>query len=155
MHEGTEPAAAGLVGQALGLRQRDGPGVGEASAYWRGHRVVLLDRTCVSMPDEPALFEAFRVQTGYHGPGRYPLARVATLCLAGTRTVIAYALGGYRSLGHLGSGQSPPRGPDAHQLRPCGPSHPDLLAGLGVPAGPAVAAGLSSHDIRNSASPCS
>jgi hypothetical protein len=65
-------------------------------AYWRGHRVVLLDGTCVSMPDEPALFEAFGTNTGYHGQGRYPLARVATLCLAGTMTVIAYALGGYR-----------------------------------------------------------
>lgn len=69
---------------------------GEAFAYWRGHRVVLLDGTCVSMPDEPALVEAFGVNTGYHGKGRYPLARVATLCLAGTMTVIAYALGGYR-----------------------------------------------------------
>lgn len=69
---------------------------GEAFASWRGHRVVLLDGTCISMPDEPALFEAFGVNTGYHGKGRYPLARVATLCLAGTMTVIAYALGGYR-----------------------------------------------------------
>ena len=68
---------------------------GEAFAYWHGHRVVLLDGTCVSMPAEPALFETFGVNTGYHGPGRYPLARVATLCLAGTMTVIAYALGGY------------------------------------------------------------
>jgi hypothetical protein len=69
---------------------------GEAFAYWRGHRVVLLDGTCVSMPDEPALREAFGVPTGYHGKARYPLARVATLCLAGTMTVLAYALGGYR-----------------------------------------------------------
>jgi len=69
---------------------------GEAFAYWRGHRVVLLDGTCLSMPAEPALFGAFGVNTGYHGQGRYPLARVATLCLAGTMTVIAYALGGYR-----------------------------------------------------------
>ncbi len=69
---------------------------GEAFAAWRGHRVVLLDGTCVSMPDEPALREAFGVPTGYHGPARYPLARVATLCLAGTMTVLAYALGGYR-----------------------------------------------------------
>jgi hypothetical protein len=69
---------------------------GEAFAYWRGHRVVLLDGTCVSMADEPALFKTFGVNTGYHGRGRYPLARVATLCLAGTMTLIAYALGGYR-----------------------------------------------------------
>lgn len=69
---------------------------GEAFASWRGHRVVLLDGTCISMPDEPALFQAFGVNTGCHGKGRYPLARVATLCLAGTMTVIAYALGRYR-----------------------------------------------------------
>jgi len=69
---------------------------GEAFVSWRGHRVVLLDGTCVSMPDEPALREAFGVPTGYHGQARYPLARVATLCLAGTMTVLAYALGGYR-----------------------------------------------------------
>jgi hypothetical protein len=69
---------------------------GQAFASWRGHRVVLLDGTCVSMPDEPTLVEAFGVNTGYHGQGRYPLARVATLCLAGTMTVIAYAMGGYR-----------------------------------------------------------
>jgi putative transposase len=69
---------------------------GQAFAYWRGHRVVLLDGTCISLPDEPALVETFGVNTGYHGKGRYPLARVATLCLAGTMTVIAYALGGYR-----------------------------------------------------------
>ena len=68
----------------------------EGFASWRGHRVVLLDGTCVSMPAEPSLFAAFGVNTGYHGQGKYPLARVATLCLANTMTVIAYALGGYR-----------------------------------------------------------
>lgn len=71
-------------------------GWGEAFVSWRDHRVVLLDGTCVSMPDEAALFKTFGVNTGCHGPGRYPLARVATLCLAGTMTVIDYALGGYR-----------------------------------------------------------
>jgi hypothetical protein len=68
----------------------------EAFAYWRGHRVVLLDGTCVSMPDEPALRQAFGTNTGYHGEGRYPLARVVSLCLAGTMTMISYALGGYK-----------------------------------------------------------
>jgi hypothetical protein len=70
--------------------------VAEPFASWRGHRVVLLDGTCVSMPEEAGLFEAFGTNVGYHGQGRYPLARAATLCLAGTMTVIAYALGGYR-----------------------------------------------------------
>jgi hypothetical protein len=43
------------------------------------------------MADEPAPREAFGVPTGYHGTTRYPLARVATLCLAGTMTVQSYA----------------------------------------------------------------
>jgi hypothetical protein len=64
---------------------------------WKGHRVVLVDGTCVSMSDTPALRQAFGVNTGYHGQGRYPLARLVTLCLAGTRTIIDYALGGYRT----------------------------------------------------------
>lgn len=64
---------------------------------WKGHRVVLVDGTCVSMSDTPALRQAFGVNTGYHGQGRYPLARLVTLCLAGTRTIVDYALGGYHT----------------------------------------------------------
>lgn len=69
----------------------------EAYDKWKGHRVVLADGTCVSMSAEPELVEAFGVNTGYHGRGRYPLARLVTLCLAGTMTIIDYAIGGYRS----------------------------------------------------------
>jgi len=63
---------------------------------WRGHRVVLVDGTCVSMADRPDLKKAFGVNTGRHGAGRYPLARVVTLCLAGTRVILNYAMGRYR-----------------------------------------------------------
>jgi len=63
---------------------------------WKGHRVVLADATCVSMSAEAELVDAFGVNTGYHGPGRYPLARLVTLCLAGTMTIIDYAIGAYR-----------------------------------------------------------
>ena len=63
---------------------------------WKGHRVVLADGTCVSMNAEVELIDAFGVNTGYHGSGRYPLARLATLCLAGTMTIIDYAIGTYR-----------------------------------------------------------
>lgn len=62
---------------------------------WKGHRVVLADGTCVSMADQPKLKEAFGVNTGCHGAGRYPLARVVTLCLAGTRVILSYAMGRY------------------------------------------------------------
>jgi hypothetical protein len=62
---------------------------------WKGHRVVLLDGSCVSMPDNPELFEEFGRPTGCHGQCRYPLARLVTLCIAGTMTVLGYALGRY------------------------------------------------------------
>jgi len=62
-------------------------------ASWRGHRVVLLDGTSVSMPDFPALFEAFGRHRGMHGACRYPLARIVALALAQTKVIIAYALG--------------------------------------------------------------
>ncbi len=65
-------------------------------AYWKGHRVVLVDGTCVSMPDEPELRREFGSSSGCHGQGKYPLARIVTLCLAHTMTVINYAIGGYK-----------------------------------------------------------
>jgi len=71
-------------------------GLSEAYDKWKGHRVVLADGTCVSMSAEADLFDAFGVNTGYHGSGRYPLARLVSLCLAGTMTIIDYAIGGYR-----------------------------------------------------------
>jgi hypothetical protein len=68
----------------------------EAYDKWKDHRVVLADGTCVSMSAKSELFDAFGVNTGYHGSGRYPLARLVSLCLAGTMTIIDYAIGGYR-----------------------------------------------------------
>lgn len=68
----------------------------QAYDKWKGHRIVLADGSCVSMSAEPELFETFGVNTGYHGPARYPLARLVTLCLAGSMTIIDYAIGGYR-----------------------------------------------------------
>lgn len=62
---------------------------------WKGHRVVLADGTCVSMSDKPELFKVFGTNDGYHGKGKYPLARLVTLCLANTMTVINYAIGRY------------------------------------------------------------
>jgi hypothetical protein len=45
---------------------------------WRGHRLVLLDGTCVSMGAEAALFTAFGTNTSGARQGRYPLARLVT-----------------------------------------------------------------------------
>lgn len=68
----------------------------EPWSRWRGHRVVLMDGTCVSMPDTPGLQSAFGAPTGYHGKARYPVARFVAASLANTQTVISYTLGGYR-----------------------------------------------------------
>ncbi len=71
---------------------------GRSQAYdrWRGHRVVLVDGTCVSMLRTPELVNTFGVNHGHHGRGRYPLARLVTVCLARTMTILDYALGAYR-----------------------------------------------------------
>lgn len=76
-----------------------GQKVQQASALldtWRGHRVILMDGTCVSMADEPELHKEFGNNAGYHGQGRYPLARLVTLALANTMMVVAYAVGRYK-----------------------------------------------------------
>jgi hypothetical protein len=62
---------------------------------WKGHRLVLLDGTCISMSDKPELFDEFGIPTGYHGRCKYPLARLVTLCMANTMTILDYALGRY------------------------------------------------------------
>lgn len=67
----------------------------EPFACWRGHRVVLVDGTCVSMPDTPSLHAYFGTSTGRGGKRHYPLARMVTAALANTMTVIAYAVGRY------------------------------------------------------------
>jgi hypothetical protein len=63
---------------------------------WRGHRVVLVDGTCVSMPDEPELHAHFGTSTGRGGKRHYPLARLVTLALANTLMVLTYAVGRYK-----------------------------------------------------------
>ena len=67
----------------------------ESLDKWKGHRVVLLDGSCVSMPGNYELIREFGRPSGYHGKCRYPLARLVTLCLANTMTVLDYALGRY------------------------------------------------------------
>ena len=62
---------------------------------WRGHRLVMVDGTCVSMSDEPELHEAFGTNIGCHGKGKYPLARLVTLATANTMGILSYALGRY------------------------------------------------------------
>jgi len=64
---------------------------------WRGHRVVLLDGTCVTLPDEPELAQTFGRPRTKQGAGKYPQGRLVTAALAHTMTLVAYALGAYRT----------------------------------------------------------
>jgi len=63
---------------------------------WRGHRIVLVDGTCLTLPDEPELRKDFPPPKGNHGYGRYPLARMVCMSLARAMTVIDYRIGRYR-----------------------------------------------------------
>lgn len=62
---------------------------------WHGHRVVLADGTCVSMPDKQDLHNEFGTCTGRYGTSRYPLARMVSLCLCNTMIILNYNLGRY------------------------------------------------------------
>ena len=69
----------------------------ESLAYWRSHRVVNADGTCLTVADEPQLRKEFGISKGNYGDRKYPLVRLVCLCLAETMTVIGYRLGGYRN----------------------------------------------------------
>ena len=45
---------------------------------WNGHRVVLLDGSCISMPDNYELIREFGRPKSSYGKCRYPLARLVT-----------------------------------------------------------------------------
>jgi len=63
---------------------------------WCGHRIVLVDGTCLTLSDEPELRKDFPPPKGNHGYGRYPLARMVCISLARAMTVIDYRVGRYR-----------------------------------------------------------
>jgi len=71
--------------------------VARSCDLWHGHRVVLGDGTCASMPDEPALRRAFGVPHVRTGPGAFPVARLVALALMGSRIILDYAVGAYRT----------------------------------------------------------
>ena len=60
---------------------------------WRGHRMIGLDGTFVSMNDEPGLAEHFGRWKGKHGMSRFPHARV----------VVAFNLKSLVNIGHEAS----------------------------------------------------
>jgi hypothetical protein len=84
----------------MDLEDRIAQAADEASApwsTWRGHRVLALDGTALSMEDNPELKSEFGVPNTKHGLGRYPLVRMTVAMLGGTMAIVDYELGPYRS----------------------------------------------------------
>ncbi len=69
----------------------------ETAAYWRSHRTVSVDGTCLTVADEPELRKQFGISKGNYGDRKYPLVRLVCLCLTEAMTVIDYRLAGYRN----------------------------------------------------------
>jgi len=63
---------------------------------WNGRWVFIADGSTVSMPDEPALVDAFGYANTRHGPSRFPVARITFLELAGLEVIWDYRLDEYR-----------------------------------------------------------
>jgi IS4 transposase len=76
--------------RALECRRRFG-----AAHRWHGRWVFRVDGSTVSMPDEPNLVEAFGHPKTRHGPGRFPLARLTFIELAGLDVIWNYRLDEY------------------------------------------------------------
>jgi len=68
-----------------------------AAQKYRGRPVFLVDGTGVSMPDTPALAEAFGYTRSKQYASRFPVARVTVIGLAGVNTIWDYRIEPWRS----------------------------------------------------------
>lgn len=64
---------------------------------WRGHRIVGIDGTCVSMSDEKELVDEFGRTESKHGQSRFPIARVVFAFSLKTQVTLAHSMGGYKT----------------------------------------------------------
>ena len=62
-----------------------------------GRPLYVFDGSTISMPDTPDLVQAFGYANTKHGLSRFPVARFATLLLAGVEAVCAWRLDPYRT----------------------------------------------------------
>lgn len=63
---------------------------------WRGHRMMGIDGTCVSMSDEPKLAEHFGRCNTKHGESRFPLGRMILAFNLKSLILTGHRLGPYR-----------------------------------------------------------
>lgn len=64
---------------------------------WRGHRLVAVDGTCMTLANTSELCKTFGLSKGNYGVRRYPLIRMVCLSLVETMVVINYRLGNYKT----------------------------------------------------------
>ena len=64
---------------------------------WRGHRVVAVDGTCMTVPNTNELCDTFGLSRGNCGRRIYPLVRMVCLSVVETMIVINYRIGGYKT----------------------------------------------------------
>jgi len=81
-----------IARKAAGCRRRFG-----RPYRWHNRPVLIVDGSTVSMPDEPALVEAFGYAPTRHGPSRFPVARITFIELAGLEVIWDYRLDDYRT----------------------------------------------------------
>jgi hypothetical protein len=83
----------GIREELAGKGVQEGQGMG----VWRGRRVLWLDGSTATMPDEKELHEYFGSSSNQYGPTPFPVVRIANLGVAATRIVIGSAYGPYRT----------------------------------------------------------
>ena len=65
---------------------------------WRGHRMVGVDGTCVSMSDQPSLAKHFGRCNTKHGYSRFPIARIILAFDLKTLVTIGHNAGSYKKM---------------------------------------------------------
>lgn len=66
-------------------------------ALWRGHRLIGIDGTCVSMSDNQELQETFGRTRSKHGPSRFPIARVVFGFTLKTQITVSHSINHYQT----------------------------------------------------------
>ena len=66
-------------------------------ALWRGHRLIGIDGTCVSMSDNRELQQAFGRTQSKHGPSRFPIARVVFGFTLNTQITVSHSINHYQT----------------------------------------------------------
>jgi len=93
-HSGLTHARARLPGEVLqGLAARALRQGARLARTWRGHRLLALDGTTLSMPRTAELFSAYGIHAARSTAVRYPLARFVSLLAVGTSSIVDYRFG--------------------------------------------------------------